>query len=417
MNFLSRIWDKVKHSESVLYPTFQIDVAKILDDNSRMGKPIVARKNYFEITLTEQFLKDRREYWNEYIPLTVFLTEFIYDKKRSAFPFVIGPDLLKSIEQLEGNESIRYTNTRVVGPTPYRGDNVALFSGLFRIKTRNWAKQTISLVESVAKAFDTSKLSGYLNVADPLLNGIEGFLGMDGDTQFRIGQRNEYRDSATHSREIFESGFWVMVKEDQSNVKKENFWIKDGQLHYGTKKETIKPYRKSDYILYEINSLDIRNDYETFDFHNHWENAREAIIKKNLDQANSEFQSLTVNLLRSHDIIDPQKNQLLMMYSGLFEDMKGAFINKASISDVFTSLRSNKKALEAQGIKIDMGERVSAIATDFVNKSSGNFKKKNFVIDQQFIKEALESTALNQPDLLNMDSFEIGAMNPTVDLL
>ena len=85
MNFIKRIWEKIRRSESVLFPTFQIDSSKYLDENKSVGLPIKPRKNYFEISLTEQFLKNRREYWNEYIPLTLFLTEFIYANERNRF--------------------------------------------------------------------------------------------------------------------------------------------------------------------------------------------------------------------------------------------------------------------------------------------------------------------------------------------
>ncbi len=413
MSLIKNIWNKVKGSESVLYPTFQIKASNVIGGIE--SRPVKARKNYFEISLTEQFLKNGREYWNQYIPLTVFLTEFIYANKRSAFPFVIGPELLKSIEQLDGTESVRYKNTRVVGPTPYRGDNIVIFSGLFRVKTKNWAAQTISLLETVAKAFDTTKLSSYLNIADPLLNGIEGFFGMGKDMQFRIGQRNEFKDSEIHSSNVFVSGYWLMVREDQKNVDKNKFWVKDNELYYGTTKSNIKPYRGNDFILYEINDSEKRNDYETFDFHLHWENARDAVITKNSKQAESEFQMLMVGLYQNQDIIESQKNQLLMMYSGMFEKIKETFLNKSSISEIASSLKSNRELLKSSGISIELSSKAVELTTKFANKTSSLFEKNNFVIDQDFIERSLDNSILNEPDVLDIDNFDLISINPKIE--
>ena len=82
---------------------------------------------------------------------------------------------------------------------------------------------TIGLLETVAKSFDATKLSSYVNISEPLLSGIESFFGMGDDMQFRIGQRDEFRDSEIHSTNVFRSGYWVMIRENQDKVVKEDF--------------------------------------------------------------------------------------------------------------------------------------------------------------------------------------------------
>jgi len=413
MSFIKRIWEKIRRSESVLYPTFQIDSSKCLDENKSASGPIKARQNYFEISLTEQFLKDRREYWNEYIPLTLFLTEFIYANERRSFPFVVGPDLLQSLEQIEGDENIRYKNTRVVGPTPYHGDNVTLFAGLFRVRTKNWAAQTIGLLETVAKSFDPTKLSSYVAIAEPLLTGIEGFFGMGDDMQFRIGQRDEYRDSEIHATNVFRSGYWVMIRENQDNIAKENFWVKDSQLYYGKRKNSLEPYKESDYLLFEISASDKRNDYETFEFHEHWENARIAVIRKNAQQAETEFESLKVKLLSSKDIIESQKNQLLLMYLGMYEKIKNQFLKKSPTIDVAESLKSNQDFLQSKGIQIHLPIDAAAITSKFIKAKETEFTDANFVIDQKFMEDALDNPILNQIEMMQ----DIGNINPSIEIL
>ena len=413
MSFIKRIWDKIRRSKSILYPTFQIDPSHYLDENASAGKPIKPRQNYFEISLTEQFLRNRREYWNEYIPLTLFLTEFIYANERKSFPFVVGPDLLKSLEQLEGDENIRYKNTRVVGPTPYNGDNITLFAGLFRVRTENWAAQTIGLLETVAKSFDSTKLSSYVNIAEPLLSGIEGFFGMGDDMQFRIGQRDEYRDSDVHSTNVFRSGYWVMIRENQDKVDKKNFWVKESQLYYGKDKKSIKPYTGSDYLLFEISLSDKRNDYVTFEFHEHWEKAREAVIKGILEQAETEFENLKVKLWNNNDIIESQKSQLLIMYLGMYEKIKNQFLKKAPIIDVAESLKTNEAFLKSKGFEFQFPANAFSITSDFIKAKETEFESSNFVIDQKFMEDALDNPILSKMKALD----NIGNISPSIGIL
>ncbi|MEM7105042.1 MAG: hypothetical protein AAF502_18040 [Bacteroidota bacterium] len=417
MEFLYNIWEKIKGSPSVLYPTFQIRTSNILDQKVNIGNPILPRERYFEITLTEQFLQNKREYWNEFIPLTLFFSEFIYAGERNTFPFVVGPKLLKSREQLDGKESIRYKNTRVCGPTPYRGDNVSLFTGLFRVKTKDWAAQTINFLETVATAFDTSQLTGYLSVAKPIISGIESFFDMGKEMQFRIGQRDEFRDPTIHTTNQFRSGYWVMIRKDQDQIKKENFWVKDGELFIGTSRNNIKPYVESDYTLFEINGFQKRGDYETFEFHKNWQKVHKLVIQKNGNEAAVEFQNLMVNLYSNHDIIALQKNQLAAMYSGLFEEAKKVFLQQSPRIELSKSLLLNQNLLNDTGITVEFDPETIDITQQFIKDTSPRIHNQNFEIDEQFIEDSLDNPILKNPKLLEMKATKLGNFNPLIDLI
>lgn len=78
------------------YAAFQIQSDNILNsEDPDVG--FKANEAYFELRICEQFLRDQREYWNQYIPVTLVLGDFIYSGKRREIPFVVGPDLLKGL--------------------------------------------------------------------------------------------------------------------------------------------------------------------------------------------------------------------------------------------------------------------------------------------------------------------------------
>ena len=320
MSFISRLWERIRRDPTVVQAAFRIPAERVIGSSSA-DQQFHADEAYFELRLAEQFLQNRREYHQEFIPMTLLLSDFIYSGKRQSFPFVVGPSLLQELEQLDGDEQVRYRNTRVAGPIPYRGDDVNVFVGLFRVKTKNWAKQSLSLLESVAKAFDTSKLTSFINVTGPLVDSIESFLGIGEDMQFRIGERDSYTDPASNNEAtLFRAGFFVMIRSDRDDIDESQFWVKENQLFHGPDKDQLELYRRKDYILLYINRLQIRNDHTTFDFHKEWIKAQDQLWAEDPNGARKHLRELTRLIQQSPDLIPSHRKALISMYRKKYKE-------------------------------------------------------------------------------------------------
>lgn len=410
LSAITEIWNKATHSRSVIFPSFRIPDCRNLDNNTETD-PFKANEAYFEIRLSEQFLKDKREYWSEYNPLTIVLTEFIYDNDRKNFPFIIGPGLLNSIGQLDGDERIRYKNTRVVGPVPYVGDDITLFLGLFRVKTKDWSRQALGLLETVARVFDSSKLTSYINISAPLTEGIESFFEMGDQIQFRLGQRISFSDPVTNTINCFSPGYFVIIRSEQSNIDQSKFWIKNDQLYYGTKKRNLKLYRDNDYLLYNITKNAVRNDYTTFDFHKKFTDVQKLIWENNLDKAAEIFPGILLDIRSGTDLIDQQKNQLTVFYTTRFEEERSAF--EASQKPLAKSGKAkNNENIFTHIINGNNKYNLGREALDFLKISNDIYKSgsclKNkpdhpLMIDNNQIKSMLTSPMYNKPELLKIN--------------
>jgi len=424
MSKISDFWNRLVHSPAVTPPSFQIPKERIVDFEMD-ATPFKANEAYFEIRIAEQFLKDKREYWNEYNPLTVVLTEFIYNNKRDNFPFVIGPSLLNGIGQLEGDERVRYKNTRVVGPTPYIGDDITLFLGLFRVKTKDWAKQALGLLETVAKVFDSTKLTSYVNISGPLTDGIESFFDMGDQMQFRLGQRNSFADPRTNPINSFIPGYYVIIRADQTAIAPSKFWIKDEQLYYGDKKENIKIYSDNDYLLYKIVKSDTRNDYTTFSFHKLFEEAQNHIWQNNLPKAKETFQSVLLEVRRCSDLIPPQIKQLTVFYSTKFEEERKAY--EASINPLIQAAEvKSTDNIFANILSGDTDTQFDTKALGFIKIGDEIFNKSftsrlsidsPIKIDNKLIKSSLLSDLYNKPELLNINPDILSATASTITMI
>ncbi|MFC1829748.1 hypothetical protein ACFL0O_09060, partial [Thermodesulfobacteriota bacterium] len=88
-----------------------------------------ADKGYFEIRVSEIFLRNKREYFRSFIPLAIVLSDFIYDDRRESVPYFVGNQLLQVIEKYIEKKPVEFRSERAIGPVPYMGDDVSLFVG------------------------------------------------------------------------------------------------------------------------------------------------------------------------------------------------------------------------------------------------------------------------------------------------
>lgn len=321
-NVIGRLWDRVRRSAAVTAPAFRIPASRVVDDTT--ASRFVSRQSYFEIRINEQFIRDRRDYWNNYNPLVVTLCDFIYDTTRTTVPFVVGPDLLSSIEQLDDGGRVRYLNTRVVGPTPYSGDDLAVFVGLFRTRTSPWAQHALGLIESVTRVFDPTKLSsGYLEIAGSILNGVEGMLGIGNDVDFRVGQRDVYTAPGLSGGNPLHPGYFAMIHVNERDVDVRRFWVRDNRLWVGDRADRLTPYVEHDFILWQLRSLDTRDDFETFDFHREWLKVQDRIWSG--EPAEDHIRAVLHLLAVNRDIIRPHRNRLKLYYRRLYQEELGAY--------------------------------------------------------------------------------------------
>lgn len=165
-----------------------------IGDGSRVPREFKEGEAYFKVRLSEMFLRDERRWWREFVPITVCLGQFIFDGKRQEVPFVVSNQLLRADEKYVNGANIEYRNTTIIGPVPYVGDGISLFAALYRAKVNELSVGLFGFMGNLAKSFDVSGLSKYLDIAQPLAKGLEDVLGMR-DVEFCMGIRNEIRDA------------------------------------------------------------------------------------------------------------------------------------------------------------------------------------------------------------------------------
>ncbi len=293
--------------------------SRVLDQETtdRIIKPGIS---YFEVRLSEMFLRDKRQYWAEYTPFVVVLTEFLHDHptreaQREALPFLVSNHLLGQVENYINDDQIEYRNTRVAGPLPYMGDDVDLFVALYGAKRGDVSDKLFEFLGKVVDVVDRSGLSAYLNIARNMKESISSLMGING-TQYRLGTRESFSDRTGDPRQ-FKECYLAYINCPENKIKEENLWVKNNRLHFGTR-EANEPFRQHDYCLVRILERDRRN-HEILPFHRLWKQTEELVLQGNHAEADVIFRHLVREVVRSPDLTRQHRIHLPLVYKVDFE--------------------------------------------------------------------------------------------------
>ena len=315
MSGLASVLETVWHS-----PTVQ-KVYRRLPDDHVLDAGYVSRvferdQAYFTISLPKMFLADARRLWQGLAPVTIAAAEFQYAGQRQAMPFVVGKDLLASIQAYLKDQNVEYRNTKIFGPCPYTGGGVSLFVGLFQTAANSPSTEFFALLGDIAGAFELTGLAGYLPVAKVVTAGLGRLLGLSG-TNLRIGARDEFNGESDGSNP-FREGFLAYVNCSEEDLGAP-LWTKDGELLSGATRDSARPVTRYDHCLVKVEWREQRNDYTALPFHASWNKARELVWEDQQEKARSAFLDLVRQVAVSPDLTARHRAALLSVYRANFE--------------------------------------------------------------------------------------------------
>lgn len=341
MTALERIWNRIRQSEAQLPTKLPIPRAHVVGAEAA-ATPFERDKHYFQIEVNEMFLTNKREWFNEYDPMVLVISEFTYDKERKSVPFVVGPSLIKATVEESGNKlpnGMLFTNTRVAGIHPYRGDGITLSVVLYRLRVEDYIRKLMKVVETAAGAlsFGTA-LGAYLKIGDVILDGVDSLFDL-GAINPVVGHRQEFRDG-------FEPGYFVLIDMPEARAREYTFWVNGDQLLAGPQLNTAQPFRDADYVLYSIKQTVDRDDLDLLPVYPLWERvAEEATVANDTYWANAKasMASFYKSMVLSSDLTSVQVGKLIEEYTN---KMKLLHERATAISNLSEKKRSALSELD-----------------------------------------------------------------------
>jgi hypothetical protein len=317
------LWDRVRHAARQEPATVRIPADHVVGAPPVTTKPtsgtdsesnqFTANEHYFQVRVNELFLVNQRDWFTVYDPIVVTSTEFLYGDKPVLLPFVVGPSMMRN-----GGSAIpagmRFTNTSVAGPHPYRGGALKLSLILGKLEREDYARKYLGWIENATKIFDyATALGSYMKVATLILDGVEAVLGTDGDKML-IGLRTEIDPDAGDD---LSAGYYALI--DAPGVKGSELWVVDHQLYHGATAAQAKQFRAANYVLYSITRAGDRTDVPQLPFYSQYQRVIELAMQSSTDAqwkvAKASMATLSQALRQSPDLTTPHGERLRERYT------------------------------------------------------------------------------------------------------
>lgn len=324
LNYVDGLLNWVKGSQQVRQFYGRIPDEQVFPEGFT-SQTLVKDQDYFEIRLSEMFLRDKREYWRGFVPLGVVLSDFIYNRERQTLPFLVGNQLLEAIGKYLEGEFVEYYNTRLVGPVPFMGDDVGLFVGLFRTQVTDLAANLFDFVETIVSAFDCGQLTPYLGIAQKLQGGLEKFLQMK-EVEYRLGNRDVFVDGqrAPENPQAFRNGYLVYINCPHDAVPLEQLQVHNGQLSWQEGGQ-LSRFRQYDYCLIKIEQLAERNDLVVLPFYGLWEVVVDKVWEGDLTGATGKFNEFAQQMAKSSELTRSHRHHLIELFRAQFDEEIDSF--------------------------------------------------------------------------------------------
>jgi hypothetical protein len=301
-----------------------------IDEGEKLGVAFQPDEYYFQVRVNEMYLTYGREWFSKYDPMVFVVSEFTYDEKVEAVPFVVGPMMMEKYGMKIPTGMI-FSNTRVAGLHPYRGGRLTLSVVLYRIQRENYARKLLQIVESAASALDFSTaLSSYVKIASVVLDGVEALLGL-GHTTPLIGLRKEFDPDAD---DILEPNYFALIDMPESELDANKLWVRDHQLIYGKSLAAAEPFREADFVLYSITQTPERSDETNLPFYPLYERVKqEATVpeENSWKRAKSNLLTLYQTLVLSPDLTRGQADKLNKKYIDEIKQLHETVVNMSTL--------------------------------------------------------------------------------------
>ncbi len=329
---IAQIWEGARHEIAAPRTQLAIPHNRVVPPKSRDCE-FHERNHYFQVRLNQMFLAYQREWFVRYDPAALVITQFLYGQEFVSIPFFVGPSLFETAGVKAPNGAV-IVDTRVAGLHPYQGDRLILTIILYKTQRDNAVRRLLGLIEKAAGAIDYStSLLNYLRVADVIINGIEGLLGL-GQTVPVLAYRKEFDPQAG---EPLKENYFVLIDKPENAADQSELCVIDNKLYKGGDRTTASAYTAEDFVLFSLLRSDERNDVDRLPFYSLWERAlKEAVIpdEAHWKLAKSYMLALYQSLVLSPDLTEPQVTILKQKYT---ETLRQRHNESVELSDLGSS--------------------------------------------------------------------------------
>lgn len=273
-------------------------------------------QHYFTVRVNEMYLQYQREWFKEFEPTVVCITNYIYGGEEIEKPFIVGRNLIEA-NMKKAADGVVFRNTRVAGVHPYAGGRMVVSMVLCKSLIKNYLSQSLEFIQDVSGVFSeniASLLGNYMKIAKIVIGGVDKLLdSKELDPMF--GFRMEFDRDAS---DRFSPGYFVVIKSEKQ-YDPSKFYVKENSLCFGTSFDDLKPFTDEEYILFSITCSPERTDLTTLPYFKSYQLILDQLKQNEIDQdlkdkVKNMLKVLNVEMRQSPDLTERQAKELIQKY-------------------------------------------------------------------------------------------------------
>lgn len=241
------IFDQMWKTEAVNWTFERIDETGAFD--GLRHEAIKADERYVNIFLKSMRIVNSRQGWSKFYPVVhSFITVPHRAGGLAEIAVVSSPSRLLELDSTH-IDRVTTINQRLFGPIPYRGGDLGVEVGLFAVKSADFVKPFLSLLEVMATAAGVSFVSVAKPFVEPLKKGLELLTGST-DLTLQIGLATAFKSP--------ETGYFVSMRAPAGTFAAKDFVLKDNfELH----DTNGKPITQYPYLVLGFEASEQREDW------------------------------------------------------------------------------------------------------------------------------------------------------------
>ena len=235
------------------------DKARI--DSAPENGPIRSGEHYFRIWLQDMRLGRNRRWFTDFFPATHSLIELEVGGRKAEIANLVGPrELGEGVDQSNIGQSV-VVNQVLTPLIPFNGGVVTINAGLVSIPATGGLPTTLNIVSAFAKQLNVPQVTKVLELADTVAGSIGQLLQISGPAV----QLNYSEGFSAQGGGHWADSRIVVAGVAEGTLDGGSLWVKDGRLAVGASEQDAGPLDDCDYLLFHIERVDARDDWDQFD--------------------------------------------------------------------------------------------------------------------------------------------------------
>jgi len=325
MSLLDWFKDKIKHpSRKYIYQPLdpvQVDVPSPIT-------ALEAGKHYFRLWLTEMYLKNDVEWFQEWYPAVHSVISFQFGSQRVEIPHIAGS---LNIQDFKANnlQNVVHLNHPMTTLMPFNGGLVEVAAGLLAMKGDNYLNSFIKVMGDFSSLLVVPQLSAALQIAAPVANGIQTLLGGGADGRLELGLNQTFSGAGGGGSNDLKSGYLTVIgaektkDNEKGKINLSKLWVVNDSLRYGNSKTDNQPLTGHTYMLFRIESRVDRDDWSSLsNISAPFGKALEALGSSEMEKAESFLRTAIVVALQSSDLTQADRTRVVKAIKEAFDQAK-----------------------------------------------------------------------------------------------